>query len=184
MPIYTKKGDKGRTEILGGKRVCKCCVEMEAIGEIDELNAVIGIAKGFLKNSKLRGIKNVVQMLEEIQNDLFVIGSNIAGAQTGLAGVPKLDSKKVLTLEKWIDEMDNDLPELSHFILPGGDLASAQIFFARAVCRRAERRIIKMEEKYKLDQEIKKYINRLSDYLFVLGRWVNIRSGEKELKWD
>lgn len=184
MKIYTKTGDSGETSLLGGKRVKKNCLEMEAIGEVDELNASVGLLAGFLFDSmeKIDG-EGIGRQLESIQNNLFVVGANLAGAQTDLTNLPKIKPEAVADLEEWIDKMENDLPKLTQFILPGGGLAAGQSFYARAICRRAERRLIEMAEKYPVDPALKKYINRLSDYLFVLGRWINKQAGREELAW-
>lgn len=181
MKIYTKTGDKGETSLLGGKRISKCCVEMEAIGGVDELNASLGLLLSFFNNENK--FSNIKKQLLNIQNNLFVIGSNLAAVQTDLNKVPKLNLTSVSELEKWIDKMESELPKLTQFILPGGDLAAAQSFYARAICRRAERQIIRMGEKYELDSLVNKYINRLSDYLFVLGRFINREVEVDEIKW-
>jgi len=195
MKIYTKTGDNGKTDMLGGKRVDKSCLEMEAIGEVDELNANLG-----LLIAELEGVVceeehehegddcgdpyvDVRVKLIQIQNNLFVVGSNLAALQTDLKSIPKLGNLEIKKLEKWIDRMQKDLPELKNFILPGGDLAAAQSYLARTVCRRAERVLIKLSETYKIDLGLKKYLNRLSDYLFVLARWINWKSGIAEVKW-
>lgn len=193
--IYTKTGDGGETGMLGGKRVSKSCLEMDAIGEVDELNANLG-----LLISELAGVfceqehehsedvcedpyVKVRENLTKIQNNLFVIGANLAALQSSDIETKKLENSEILVLENWIDEMEKDLPELKNFILPTGDLAAAQSFVARAICRRAERVVIKLFEKYTIDEEIKKYLNRLSDCLFVLGRWINFKSEVEETKW-
>ena len=186
MKIYTKTGDKGETSLLGGKRVKKSCIEMEAIGEVDELNASVGLLLSFLIDSNYseKKLGNVEKQLLDVQNNLFVIGANLAAVQTDLSRVPKLNAKAVVAMENWIDKMERTLPKLTQFILPGGNKAAAQSFYARAICRRAERQIIKMGEKYELDSLINKYINRLSDYLFVLGRFINRAVGADEIKWQ
>lgn len=177
--IYTKTGDKGETGMLGGKRISKSCLEMEAIGEVDELNAFLGMLLEEMEdNFKLEKKK-----LSNIQHQLFTIGSNLAALQAPLVKIPKLKNSEIKKLEIWIDKMDGELPELKNFILPGGSEEAALAFFARAICRRAERRVIGLDEKYLVPVEIKKYLNRLSDCLFVLGRWLNLKSGEEEVKW-
>jgi len=177
MPkIYTKTGDKGETSMLGGKRISKSCLEMEAIGEVDELNAGLGFLIAKLNNE-------VGQKLVEIQHKLFVIGSNLAGLQTDLDNLPKLKKEYIEYLENWIDEMDSDLSELTNFILPGGCEESALSYQLRAVCRRAERVMIGLSEKYEVDDVIKQYLNRLSDLLFTLGRWLNKQDGIEEENW-
>lgn len=186
MQIYTKTGDGGETSLIGGVRVKKNCLEMEAIGEVDELNAAVGVLAGFL--DKVEDKKNdwtsAKNQLMSIQNNLFVVGANLAGTQTDLNRVPKLKEVVVADLEAEIDKMETDLPKLTQFILPGGSEAAAQGFYTRAICRRAERRVVEMGERHPLDPNIKKYLNRLSDYLFVLGRWINRREGIGESVWE
>lgn len=177
MKIYTKTGDQGETSMLGGKRISKSCLEMEAIGEVDELNADLGLLISELDLSEAK------EKLTKIQHKLFVIGSNLAGLQTDLDGLPKLKKEDIEYLENWIDEMNSDLPELTNFILPGGFRVSALSYRARAVCRRAERMIIALSEKYEVDEFIKQYLNRLSDLLFVLGRWLNKQGNIEENIW-
>lgn len=177
--IYTKSGDKGMTSVLGGKRVEKCCLEMEAIGEVDELNAFLGMLIEEIEED----FKMEKNKLLTIQSDLFVVGSNLAGLQTDLKNISKLSSSKIFKLERWIDKMEKDLPKLKNFILPGGSEEAAMSFYARAICRRAERVVISLDQKYVVPVSIKKYLNRLSDLLFVLGRWFNLKNGVGEVKW-
>ncbi len=180
MPkIYTKTGDKGKTCLLGGKRVSKSCLEMEAIGEVDELNAFLGMVVEEISENFPREKKN----LEIIQSDLFVIGANLACLQTDLKNILKLSSSKITKLEKWIDKMEEELPLLKNFILPRGTEEAVMCFYARAICRRAERVVISLDQKYVVPVVIKKYLNRLSDLLFVLGRWFNLQDGMEEMKW-
>jgi len=174
--IYTKTGDKGETSMLGGKRISKSCLEMEAIGEVDELNAGLGVLIAKLDSE-------VGKKLIQIQHKLFVIGSNLAGLQTDLDNLAKLEKKDIEYLENWIDEMDSDLPKLTNFILPGGCEESALSYQAQAVCRRAERVMIGLSEKYEIDEFLKQYLNRLSDLLFTLGRWLNKQEGVEEENW-
>ena len=180
MKIYTKTGDKGETALLGGKRVKKSCLEIDAIGEVDELNAGIGLLVSFLEDTAL-----VKDKLEIVQHRLFTIGANIADVQMQLGSVPKLEIYHVQVLEEWIDEMEKDLQPLTQFILPGGHRVSAQAFFARAICRRAERRVVELRETYPgLDPLIQQYLNRLSDTLFVLGRWYNANRNVPDVAWQ
>jgi len=178
MKIYTKTGDSGVTSILGGKRVYKDCVEMEVIGELDELNAAVGVISALLNDQIV-----VREKVFKIQNDLFVIGSNMAAIQTDLVDVPKIKDSDVEYVENWIDEMDKELDELHQFILPTGNLVAAQTFLARAICRRAERQLIALSKSYEIDDLIKRYLNRLSDLLFTLARWLNQKSGVGDIKW-
>ena len=181
MKIYTKTGDSGETSLLGGKRTYKCCIEMDAIGEIDELNAYIGLIIAELDKNKYPEIKkNLIQ----IQNNLFIIGSNLAAVQTDLEDIPKLAEDDINTLEKLIDKLDEGLPVLNQFILPGGNQTASTSYLARTVCRRAERKIIDLSQKHEIDNIIKQYINRLSDYLFVLARWLNYDNNIEEIVWN
>lgn len=181
MKIYTKTGDKGETSLLGGKRVKKNCIEIDAIGEVDELNAFIGI----LIASLPIGFENVSNNLSQIQHRLFVVGSNIAGIQMQLDTIPKLHDSDVEFLENWIDEMEKDLKQLNQFILPSGQIAAGNSFFARAICRRAERRVVELNGEYQnLDPLVQKYLNRLSDVLFVLGRFLNAKQGVEDIFWE
>ena len=179
MPkIYTKTGDAGETSLLG-KRVEKNCAEVVALGEVDELNAALGVLISLLEN-----FKAVEKKLVNIQHNLFIIGSNIAAVDMALSNLPKLKKSAVLDLENWIDEMHEDLPPLRDFILPGGSASAAQSFFARAVCRRAERAVIFVKKDYPaIDKTIGQYLNRLSDALFVLARWLNKKSSHDDIIW-
>jgi len=180
MPkIYTKTGDKGETSLLGGKRISKSCLEMDAIGEIDELNAFLGILIEEIEDD----FKNEKKKLLDIQRALFTVGANIASVQTTLVKVPKLRKTEVEKLEKWIDQMEKELPRLTQFILPTGAEGATYSFYVRAICRRAERQVIELSKQYSIDFTIKQYLNRLSDALFVLGRWFNMKKGIEEITW-
>ncbi len=179
MKIYTKTGDTGETSLLGGKRIRKNCLEMAVIGEVDELNSALGV----LLSGLTIGENQEIAHLKEIQNNLFVVGSQLAAVQTELIKVPELPESQVLLLETWIDTMSAELPELTQFILPGGTVAAAQSFLARAICRRAERQIVELAQAYPNLAVAQKYLNRLSDALFVLARYLNIKAGEKEIFW-
>lgn len=184
MKIYTKTGDCGETSLLGGKRVMKSCLEMEAIGEVDELNSWLGVLIEEIEEK----FKKEARKLKEIQRCLFIIGANLAGLQMPLVNVKKLNGnlteikRKLRDLEKWIDGMEKKLPKLKNFISYTGTEEAVKAFYARAICRRAERVVVRLLESqtspYPLLSEgegkyIKKYLNRLSDALFMLGRWFN-----------
>ena len=180
--IYTKTGDTGETTLLGGKRVKKSCMEMVAIGEVDELNAAVGFLIGLLADDQ--SVEVVKEKLTSVQHTLFTVGANLAAAQTKLVKVPELKEENIKELEDWIDAMETELPELTQFILPGGAPASAQSFIARAICRRTERQVVGFAEKYpRLNPVIQQYLNRLSDALFVVGRWINRQVGIEEVTW-
>jgi cob(I)alamin adenosyltransferase len=180
LKIYTKTGDDGTTGLIGGSRVKKYDLRLEAYGTIDELNAVIGV----IRSSKLP--ENVVEILNKIQNKLFNIGSLLASDDKGEAYTANLaiTEEHIKELEIAIDDYQNQLPELTHFILPGGEFASAQCHVARTVCRRAERRILEFAEHSKVHNEIIIYINRLSDFLFVLSRKLAFDNNIEELTWE
>lgn len=180
MKIYTKTGDLGETALLGGKRVKKNCLEMEAIGEVDELNSAVGVLVSYLSPA----YEEEIVQLKKIQNNLFVVGSQLAAVQTELIAVPELPESQVKTLEDWIDAMSVSLPELTQFILPGGTVAAAQSFMARAICRRAERQVVALATEYPGLPRAQQYLNRLSDALFVLARYLNTQAGEKEVFWE
>lgn len=179
IKIYTKTGDDGTTGLIGGSRVKKYDSRLEAYGTVDELNAAIGV----LRSGELP--ENVIDILNQIQNKLFNIGSLLASDEKGAAFTASLaiTGEHIKVLEDAIDEFQNQLPELTHFILPGGNFASAQCHVARTVCRRAERRILEFGEIGNVQPEIIIYINRLSDLFFVLSRKLSFDAGIEELAW-
>lgn len=178
--IYTKTGDSGKTSLLGGARTDKDCIELVVIGEIDELNAELGMARSILTGAE------PAEFLRKISQDLFKVGAEIAAAQNEKisASLNKIENAQILELENKIDEFWAQLPELKNFILPGGCLASASLHRARAVCRRVERALITLGRAIKLRPEIYQYFNRLSDFLFAAARLVNFknRTEEEEIK--
>ncbi|HWV56177.1 MAG TPA: cob(I)yrinic acid a,c-diamide adenosyltransferase [Longimicrobiales bacterium] len=181
MRIYTKTGDRGETGLLGGGRVPKSHPRVEAYGEVDELNAVLGVALTFVADPAVR------DRLESIQPDLFVIGAHLAAPeqQPGRRRpqLPDFPADRIATLEKWIDEGGAALPELRSFILPGGSAGGATLHLARTVCRRAERRVVALAAVDPVEPDIIIYLNRLSDLLFVLARLENHRAGHAEKEW-
>lgn len=178
IKIYTKTGDSGKTSLLGGARTDKDCIELAVIGEIDELNAELGMARAFL------GDAETAEFLRKISRDLFKVGAEIAATQNEnvSASLEKIESVQILELEKEIDKMWSELPELKNFILPGGCLAAASLHKARVICRRAERALVTLGRATKLRPEIYQYLNRLSDWLFSAARFVNFKSGAAEEK--
>jgi cob(I)alamin adenosyltransferase len=174
---YTGKGDDGSTFLYGGMRVPKDDKRIEALGELDELNAVLGITIGLLDPSR----RKIRDLLKAIQQDLFVIGSEIAA--TGKPIAPrKITEDLVKRIEASIELYNSRLPTLRQFILPLGSLQSAYLHFARAVCRRAERRIVSLAHEHSLNPLLLAYINRLSSLLFVLARYVNMLDKRKEYR--
>ncbi len=180
MKIYTKTGDNGETSLFGGKRVWKDDLRIAAYGSVDELNALIGIAITEIENPEL------ILILMSLQNDLFVLGSDLAtpfGKVNKNFVVPRIQKDNFEKLEKLIDEIDVKLPQLKNFILPGGTKGSAYLHLARTVCRRAEREVVALSKKEEINNETEVYLNRLSDLLFVLARYQNFISNNKDINW-
>lgn len=179
MKIYTKTGDDGTTGLVGGSRVKKYALRLEAYGTIDELNAAVGMIEALNQDDEIN------KLLENIQNKLFNIGSRLASDEKGEEFTANLaiSEADVEMLENAIDGFESELPELTHFILPGGDQLVAQCHMARTICRRAERRIIEFAEQDKVQPNLIKFINRLSDFFFVLARVSGFRRGVEERPW-
>jgi len=178
MKIYTKTGDNGETSLFGGKRVSKDNVRIEAYGTVDELNALIGVAISETTD------KSAEEVLRKIQNDLFVLGGDLAAPVNGnKSKIPRTTDEMVKNLENKIDTYENKIPELKNFILPGGSKVSALLHLSRTVCRRAERRVINLSNVEQINFEVVKYLNRLSDLLFVLARFENSVNDVPDDKW-
>lgn len=177
MKIYTRKGDKGETSLIGGKRVSKTDARIEAYGTVDELNSVIGVVRDAADE------KDADKMLIAIQHRLFTIGSELASSSDSKMDIPHLHASDISILEEEMDRMEASLPELRNFILPGGDLAASQAHVARTVCRRAERKAVALQQLEKIDEQVVTYLNRLSDYLFVLARYYTHQHGGAETIW-
>lgn len=181
MKIYTKTGDAGKTGLIGGTRVSKSDMRLDAYGTVDELNAQVGYLISLLEEEDIKAF------LSDIQHKLFVVGSHLATDQTKtqLKAASILNAEDIHKIELEIDRMDATLPPLKKFILPGGSHAAASSHICRAVSRRAERNMIYLlEEGLQIDAEILQYINRLSDYFFVLSRYINVNQGFKEIFWE
>ena len=175
MPIYTKKGDKGQTSLIDGRRVSKASAIPHAIGTVDELNANIGMALALIHEHLEPNSIDIKTIFTDIQDDLFVIGSYLAGNKSKL---DKLENN-IKKFEQGIDLLTAFLPELKNFILPGGSIVGAQLHICRTVCRRAERMVVDVEE----NETILKYLNRLSDVLFMAARAANHELGVEEVLW-
>ena len=179
MKIYTRTGDSGDTALFDGTRVPKSDPRVTAYGEVDELNAWLGLVAAGTDDGPLR------ERLLAIQRDLFALGSRLADPAHRIAGrVSKaaVSGEHVARLEAWIDELDLELPPLRRFILAGGTPSAAALHVARTVCRRAERAMVSLGEEA-FERELLHYVNRLSDYLFTLARAVNHRAGAQEVEW-
>jgi cob(I)alamin adenosyltransferase len=177
MKIYTKKGDKGETSLIGGKRVKKSNGRIHAYGTIDELNSVVGIVRDSVSNPE------IIAQLLEIQDRLFVIGSHLASAPNSKMKIPEISGKDIEEMESNIDKMNDALPELTSFILPGGNMSSSYCHLARTVCRRAERWTIEVAENESVNPIIIEYLNRLSDYFFMLCRRISMENKAEETLW-
>lgn len=176
--IYTKTGDKGETSLIGGTRLPKHHIRIEAYGNVDELNSFVGVVRDSVTENEL------INLLIEIQDRLFTIGSLLAAdPEKNKMQLPQLSESDIILLEKAIDKMNETLPEMKSFVLPGGHIAVSHCHVARCVCRRAERATLKLAENEKVDEIIYKYLNRLSDYLFVLSRKLTQDFKANEIPW-
>ena len=181
--IYTKLGDKGKTSIIGQNRINKHDIRVEAYGSIDELNSYLGLLRSY---DEIKKIKFLYNFLIESQNKLFNIGSYLAQTEEKRKKNKEflISKKEIINLENIIDEIENKIPGITRFVLPGGNVISSHFKIARAICRRSERRITFFNEKEKLDNNLLIYINRLSDFLFVAARFVLYNFNENELFWE
>ncbi len=179
MKIYTRTGDNGSTGIFGGPRVSKDDPRIEACGSVDELNAAIGVALSAEVPA------SVSSQLGQIQHELFLLGAELATPNPEVLGLRLIDAANIEQLERWIDEHESGLPPLKQFILPSGLLAASELHMARAICRRAERRVVTMTlgSDRGVSEAVIAYLNRLSDLLFVQSRVVNREAGVREVEW-
>lgn len=181
MKIYTKTGDKGETSLFGAGRVSKDDIRIEAYGTVDELNSFIGLAITESKNDEVK------QTLIKIQNQLFNLGSDLATPdeiQSQNISIPRITEEDYKYIEQQIDFFSERLDELKYFILPGGTKSSTILHIARTICRRAERRVVALNNTVKINSNIIIFLNRISDLLFVLARYENKISGINDIKWE
>lgn len=179
MKIYTKTGDEGKTSLIGGTRVAKHHVRIEAYGTIDELNSYIGLIRDVVEEKD-----KCSAVLQEIQDRLFTIGSSLASdPEKSRMKIPDLNAEDITLLEKEMDRMNEILPELKSFVLPGGNTINSYCHIGRCVCRRAERLATHLSEQEWVEPKVLQYLNRLSDYLFVLARMVSFTRNAKEIPW-
>src|SRR5256712_6137706 len=180
--LYTRTGDLGTTMLFGGGRLPKDHPRVEAYGTVDELNSTLGVAVSFLP---ARGV--IAKTISGVQNELFNIGSELASSSEGKAADKArlfVDAEaKIASLEALIDEYDAKAPPLRTFILPAGSQAGAMLHLCRTVCRRAERQVVRLSHEERVNPDILRYLNRLSDVLFVLARYVNKAAGKPETEW-
>jgi cob(I)alamin adenosyltransferase len=180
MKIYTRTGDSGQTGLFNGKRVAKCHPRVAAYGDVDELNAMLGLAESLISDPGIR------KTLVEIQKDLFSVGAQLADPDFGeksRSSKFSIPANRIADLEQQIDYWETEIAPLQNFILPGGCQAGASLHVARTVCRRAERQIIHLSQQEKLPPTTLTYLNRLSDFLFVLARYVNHKAKAPEIPW-
>ena len=180
--VYTRRGDGGQTSLVGGQRVSKDCVRIEAYGTVDELSAQLGMLAVLLRTDEPELYGQVIR----VQNTLFNVCSNLATdlSKTEPFASGRLPEGEVQWLEQQIDDIMHSLPEAQGFILSGGTQAAAQAHICRTVCRRAERRIVTLAAETEVDDEVRQYVNRLSDYLFVLAKKINFNAGCSEILWE
>jgi len=183
--VYTRSGDAGKTHLIGGEERWKDNIRVEAFGTVDELNAEIGLCRELVKEIGNEKFRSLIRFLKSVQNELFNLGTQLA---TDLGddskNLPQLSDDAILKLESEIDTANESLSELTSFVLPGGSVINAQLHIARNVCRRAERRVVSLLKKENVDPENIRYLNRLSDALFVWSRWVSKIIGDEENLWD
>ncbi len=179
MKIYTKTGDKATTALFTGKRVPKHHIRIESYGTVDELNAFLGMVRDQAEDAAIKSL------LAQIQNKLFTVGAILATepSKDNRLKIPRIEEPDILVLEKEMDRMNEELPEMTHFILPGGHPTVSYCHIARTVCRRAERMISYLNEAEAVPEGVLKYMNRLSDYLFVLSRKLSRDLQAEEVKW-
>ena len=184
---YTRRGDDGETDLVGGKRVPKDSARIDAYGTIDELNSVVGVARVFNGESLAAGEAHefLDRVLCQIQDELFDLGSELATPPEFFQeGMYRVSADEVKKLEKLIDQCQKDLEPLKSFILPGGGRIGAYLHQCRTVCRRAEREILRLSREEQISEWPLKYVNRLSDLFFVLSRWISKQTGEPEYLWQ
>lgn len=186
--VYTRSGDKGQTSLVGGVRVDKASVKLDSYGAVDELNCLVGSARSALAADKAlpaKARRGLDAALRLVQNRLFDVGSILATpAGRPYPGMPEIRDEDAAELERGMDAMQADLEPLKSFCLPGGTAANAALHHARAVCRRAERDILRLAKAEAVDPRLVKYVNRLSDYLFVMARYAARKAGAPEYLWE
>ena len=183
--VYTRSGDEGKTRLIGGVECYKDDVRVEAYGTVDELNAQIGLCRELLVDENNDAFRFLISFLKLVQNELFDLGTQLASSHiTQSSNLPKIKIDSIKQIEAQIDKLNIDLPELSSFVLSGGSQINAQFHIARNICRRAERRAVTLYGHSKFDLINLQYLNRLSDALFVWGRWISMVLGNDESLWE
>ena len=183
--VYTRTGDAGKTRLIGGEKRWKDDARVEAYGTVDELNSEIGLCRELLKEQKEDQFSSLICFLKSVQNELFNLGSQLAAVEDrDTENLPQLSDDAISKLETEIDTVNESLSELTSFVLPGGSVINAQFHMARNVCRRAERRTVTLSRNETVVPENIRYLNRLSDALFVWSRWVSHILGDTENFWN
>jgi cob(I)alamin adenosyltransferase len=181
--VYTRGGDQGETSLIGGERVSKAAPRLDCYGTVDETNATVGLAIEALGSSAAG--PHLVPILRRVQNELFNLGAELATADAETrAKLPRIEQRHIDALERDIDAVNDDLPALKSFVLPGGGWPSAYLHLARTVCRRCERLVVELAAHEDVGELGIRYLNRLSDALFVWGRWCVLKDGHPEPLWD
>lgn len=176
--VYTKTGDKGQTSLIGGTRLPKHHIRIEAYGTVDELNSHIGLLRDVITDALTN------ELLVSIQDRLFTIGSHLAADPAkNKMKLPPIFEEDIVALEKAIDAINDEVPEMKSFVLPGGHVHVSYCHIARCVCRRAERSVLRLAEDEMVEEIHPKYLNRLSDYLFMLSRWLVLKLNATEIPW-
>lgn len=183
--VYTRSGDSGKTRLVGGEDRYKDDGRVEAYGTVDELNSHLGLCREMLQNMNINSFSALINYLYTIQNELFNLGTQLANPTSEHSeSLPMITADSVKKLENEIDKANKNLTELTSFVLPGGSQINAQFHITRNVCRRAERRAVTLYKLEKMDQIYLKYLNRLSDALFVWSRWISKILGDEENLWE
>ncbi len=183
--VYTKRGDKGSSDLIGGSKVSKDDLRLCAFGEVDELNSFVGSCSVYIKEHHEKKLTLVLSKLDSIQHELFNLGNMLAIAEGfSYDSMPRVDESSILFLEDSIDMFNEKLSSLNSFVLPGGNELNVRFHIARTVCRRCERLVVKLSKTTDVNQNAMIFLNRLSDLLFVLGRYVNYVLGSKEVTWN
>lgn len=179
VKIYTRGGDKGDTSLIGGKRVSKSSIRIKAYGNVDELNASIGVAISFIEDQEMKNV------LQRIQNELFVVGADLADPSypDSTSNVPRVTDVMVKELESIIDKYEQEVGAIQYFILPGGSKEASLLHLSRVIARRAERTCVELSNTEKINSVIVTYLNRLSDLLFILARVINKRRNVNDIAW-
>jgi cob(I)alamin adenosyltransferase len=181
--VYTKTGDQGQTSLIGGERTSKASPRIECYGTVDELNATLGLVVTAMEGAA--SAAELLPIFQRVQNELFNLGAELSTPDAArVAKAPHIEERHVAALEKEIDKLNEGLPDLKSFVLPGGGAVSAHCHLARTVCRRAERLVVALAATETVRPEAIRYLNRLSDALFVFGRYASQRDGHPEPLWD